>query len=75
MGMFLHFAPNTWQDREYDDGSTPLTAIDPDIDTDQWARVARDLGARYVPSRRLAVIFSDIKGETYTLPSWTERTP
>ena len=48
VGMFVHFAPNTWQDREYDDRSTPLSAIDPDVDTDQWASVARDLGARYV---------------------------
>jgi len=48
VGMFVHFAPNTWQDREYDDRSTPLASIDPDIDTDQWAGVARDLGARYV---------------------------
>jgi len=48
LGMFVHFAPNTWQDREYDDRSTPLSAITPDIDTDQWAQVARDLGARYV---------------------------
>jgi len=48
VGMFVHFAPNTWQDREYDDRSTPLSAIKADIDTDQWAGVARDLGARYV---------------------------
>ena len=48
LGMFCHFAPNTWQDREYDNHSTPLSAIDPHIDTDQWAEVARDLGARYV---------------------------
>ncbi len=48
VGLFIHFAPNTWQDREYDDRSTPLSAITPDIDTDQWAEVARDLGARYV---------------------------
>jgi alpha-L-fucosidase len=48
LGMFVHFAPNTWQDREYDDRSTPLSAINPDIDTDQWASVAADLGARYV---------------------------
>jgi alpha-L-fucosidase len=48
LGMFVHFAPNTWQDREYDDHSTPLSAIDPDIDTDQWVSVAEDLGARYV---------------------------
>ncbi len=46
--MFVHFAPNTWQDREYDDHSTPLSAINPGIDTDQWVQVARDLGARYV---------------------------
>ncbi len=46
--MFVHFAPNTWQDREYDDRSTPLSAITPDIDTDQWAGVARDLGAGYI---------------------------
>jgi alpha-L-fucosidase len=48
VGMFVHFAPNTWQDREYDDHSTPLSAINPDIDTDQWVSVAEDLGARYV---------------------------
>ena len=48
MGMFVHFAPNTWQDREYDDRTTPLAVMDPDIDTDEWAGVARDLGARYV---------------------------
>ena len=23
VGMFIHFAPNTWQDQEYDDLSTP----------------------------------------------------
>ena len=48
VGMFVHFAPNTWQEREYDDRSTPLSSINPDVDTDQWASVARDLGARYV---------------------------
>jgi alpha-L-fucosidase len=48
IGMFVHFAPNTWQDREYDDRSTPLSAIDPDVDTDQWVAVAEALGARYV---------------------------
>jgi alpha-L-fucosidase len=48
IGMFVHFAPNTWQDREYDDRSTPLAAINPDIDTDQWVAVAETLGARYI---------------------------
>ena len=48
IGMFVHFAPNTWQDKEYDDRSTPLSAITPDVDTEQWAETAQNLGARYV---------------------------
>lgn len=48
VGMFIHFAPNTWQDSEGDDRSTPLSRINPTIDTDQWAEVARSLGARYI---------------------------
>jgi len=47
-GMFIHIAPNTWQNREYDDLSTPLSEINPDIDTDNWAECAVNLGARYV---------------------------
>lgn len=47
-GMFVHFAPNTWQNREYDDLSTPLSEINPDIDTDNWAQCAVNLGARYI---------------------------
>ena len=46
--MFVHFAPNTFQNREYDDLSTPLSAINPDIDTDNWAQCAVNLGARYI---------------------------
>ena len=49
IGMFTHFAPNTWQDREYDDLSTPLSAINPaQLDTDQWAECAVGLGAKYI---------------------------
>lgn len=49
VGMFVHFAPNTWQDKEGDDLSTPLTKINPEkLDTDQWARIAVDLGAKYI---------------------------
>lgn len=49
LGMFVHFAPNTWQNREYDDLSTPLSAIDPvRLDTDQWVDTALALGARYI---------------------------
>ena len=49
MGMFIHFAPNTWQDREYDDLSTPPSAINPSqLDTDQWVDAAVKMGARYI---------------------------
>ncbi len=49
MGMFVHFAPNTWQGVEQDDLSTPLSAINPALlNTDQWASTARDLGAKYI---------------------------
>jgi alpha-L-fucosidase len=49
VGMFVHFAPNTWQDLESDDLSTPLSAINPvKLDTDQWARTAVALGAKYI---------------------------
>ena len=47
--MFIHFGPATWQNKEYDDLSTPLSAINPaQLDTDQWVRVAEDMGARYI---------------------------
>ena len=49
LGMFVHFAPNTWQDVESDNLSTPLSQINPvGLDTDQWARTAIALGARYI---------------------------
>lgn len=49
MGMFVHFAPNTWQDLESDDLSTPLSKINPaKLDTDQWVATAQAAGARYV---------------------------
>jgi len=49
LGMFVHFAPNTWQDAESDNLSTPLSQINPArLDTDQWAATAISLGARYI---------------------------
>jgi alpha-L-fucosidase len=49
LGMFMHFGPNTWQDLESDDLSTPLSAINPaKLDTDQWAQCALALGAKYI---------------------------
>jgi len=49
LGMFIHFAPNTWQDQEYDDLSMPLSAINPNkLDTDQWVDTAVKMGAKYI---------------------------
>lgn len=47
--MFVHLGPATWQDKEYDDLSTPLDRINPSkLNTDQWARVARSYGAKMI---------------------------
>lgn len=49
VGMFIHLAPQTWQDSETDTLKTPLADINPEkLDTDQWVRVARSMGARYI---------------------------
>lgn len=49
VGMFVHFAPNTWLDKEYDDLSKPLAEINPTrLDVDQWVRVAESMGAKYL---------------------------
>lgn len=47
--MFVHFGPATWQDQEYDDLSTPLSAMNPSrLHTDQWAEVAASYGAKMI---------------------------
>lgn len=49
IGTFVHIAPNTWQDQEYDHLSTPLSSINPrELNTDQWAQTALSAGARYI---------------------------
>ncbi len=49
IGMFIHFAPNTWQDSEYDRRDTPLDQINPErLETDQWVSVAESMGAGYL---------------------------
>lgn len=46
---FLCLDPCTWQGREYDDHSTPLTEINPQrLDTEQWCRAAKAWGAREI---------------------------
>jgi alpha-L-fucosidase len=49
IGMFIHIAPQTWQDSESDSLSTPLSAINPEkLDADSWVRVAESMGAKYI---------------------------
>lgn len=49
LGMFIHFGPQTWQDGRPENTPVPAAEIDPRrLDTDQWARTAVDLGAKYV---------------------------
>ncbi len=47
--MFLCLDPCTWQGREYDDHSIPLSEINPaQLDTDQWCEVAKSFGAKQI---------------------------
>jgi alpha-L-fucosidase len=49
LGMFIHFAPQTWQNSERDDLSTPLADMNPEkLDTNQWVDVAASMGAKYI---------------------------
>ncbi|HET9571547.1 MAG TPA: alpha-L-fucosidase [Bacteroidales bacterium] len=48
-GMFMHFGVNTFAGVEWSDGSLPATMYHPTaLDCDQWVKVARDAGFRYV---------------------------
>jgi alpha-L-fucosidase len=48
-GMFIHIAPQTWQDSESDTLATPAEKINPEkLDTEQWVRVAESMGATYI---------------------------
>ncbi len=48
-GMFLHFGINTFADVEWSDGTIPVEEYNPsNLDCDQWIRIARDSGFRYV---------------------------
>jgi len=47
--MFVCLDPATWQGREYDNHSTPLSRINPtDLNTDQWCEVAKSWGAHLI---------------------------
>jgi alpha-L-fucosidase len=48
-GMFIHFGVNTFNEMEWSDGSLPATSYNPtDLDCDQWIKVAKEAGFRYV---------------------------
>lgn len=48
-GMFIHFGINTFHDQEWTDGSKLASSYRPTaVDADQWIRVARDAGMKYV---------------------------
>jgi len=47
--MFVHFGMATWQGREYDNFTIPLSRINPiSLNTDQWCRVAKSWGAKMI---------------------------
>ncbi|HEY1872154.1 MAG TPA: alpha-L-fucosidase [Chitinophagaceae bacterium] len=48
-GMFIHFGINTFYDEEWTDGSKPPLSYRPTtVDADQWIRVAKQAGMKYV---------------------------
>ncbi len=48
-GMFIHFGINTFADIEWSDGTIPVEKYKPtQLDPDQWVRVAKEAGFRYV---------------------------
>jgi alpha-L-fucosidase len=47
--MFVCLDPCTWEGREYDNHSIPLSRINPSkLNTDQWCQVARSWGAKEI---------------------------
>lgn len=48
-GMFIHFGINTFADVEWSDGNLPVEKYNPTaLNPDQWVKVAKDAGFRYV---------------------------
>ena len=48
-GVFFHFGVNTFAGKEWSDGTLSPDIFDPsDLDADEWVRLARDIGAKYV---------------------------
>ncbi|MBN2151131.1 MAG: alpha-L-fucosidase [Candidatus Lokiarchaeota archaeon] len=48
-GIFVHFGMNTFNNREWSDGTCSLDTFNPTrLDCEQWVTVAKDAGARYM---------------------------
>jgi alpha-L-fucosidase len=48
-GMFVHFGINTYYDTEWSDGTLDPVKFNPtELDTDQWCRVAKEAGMKYI---------------------------
>ncbi len=48
-GMFIHFGINTFSGKEWTDGTLAPSLYNPtELDTDQWAKCAKDAGMSYV---------------------------
>jgi alpha-L-fucosidase len=47
--MFIHFGINTFNETEWSDGRLPASGYNPtQLDCDQWIRIAKEAGFRYV---------------------------
>jgi alpha-L-fucosidase len=48
IGVIIHFSTNTFLNREWGDGTAPVSTFNPThVDTDQWMQAAKSGGARY----------------------------
>lgn len=48
-GVFFHFGVNTFAGKEWSDGALSPQIFDPtELDADEWVRLAREMGAKYV---------------------------
>src|ERR1700761_9727536 len=49
MGAIIHFGTNTFLDREWGDGTAPVSTFDPpNVDAEQWIEAVKAAGVKYV---------------------------